>query len=58
MLDSNFTVNDYAQSFEMPMGKNHSATAKSAQILLGYDTLQYQQNKTTHGTGKKLPPSG
>ena len=53
MLDSIFTVDDDAQLFETPTGKNKIATATSAHILVGSNTLQYQHNKTTHRTGKK-----
>ena len=38
--------------------KNHSVTAPSAQVLLGSESLQYQENNTTRRPGQKLPPPG
>ena len=58
MLDTNFNVDVDSQSFEPPRENNHGATETSAQVLLGYDSLQYQHNNTIHMTGQKTPPSG
>ena len=39
MLDINVTVDDKSQSFYTPRIHNHSATASSVHITLGYDTV-------------------
>ena len=36
--------------------KNHSVTAPSEQVFLGYDSMQYKHNNKTHRPGQKLPP--
>ena len=58
MLNNNVTVDGDAQSFETPRKNNHDKTAICAQFLFNYDSLQYQQNSTTHSTCQKLPSSG
>ena len=35
--------------------KNHSVTAPSEQVFLGYDSMQYKHNNKTHRPGQKLP---
>ena len=35
---------------------NHSVTVVSAQIMLWYDSLQYQHKYKKHIPGQKLPP--
>ena len=53
MIDTNVTVDDDSQSFETP-GKKHCKTEPMAQVLLGSDSIQHQQNNTACMTGLKL----
>ena len=58
MLDKNLTIDGDSQSFENPRKHNNSVTAPNSQVPLEYDTLQCQQNTTTHMTRQKVPPPG
>ena len=58
MLDLNVTVDDKSQSFYTPRKYNHSATASNVHIPLGYDTMKFKQNITTHMKRQKLTPPG
>ena len=58
MLYKNITVDDKSQDFETPRKHNHSATAPSTHVSLGYDKLQFQHNITNHMKLQKIPPSG
>ena len=37
MIDTNFNFYDASQSFKTPSKNNHSDTALSPQVILGYD---------------------
>ena len=58
MLYKNVTVDDKSQDFATPRKHNHSATAPSTHVSLGYDKLQFQHNITNHMKLQKIPPSG
>ena len=48
MLYTNVTVDEKLQPFAASRKPNHSGTAPSSQVLLGYDILQCQKHTTTH----------
>ena len=48
MVDKNVTVEYDSHFFETPIKNNYSATAPSAQFVLGYNPPQYQHNNKTH----------
>ena len=56
MTITNISVGDDARLFETPQN-NHIFTVPRAHILLGSESLQYQDNDTTRRHIQKLPPS-
>ena len=57
MVHKHFTDDDESQLFVTPKEYNHSFTELSAQVMLGYDSLQYQHNITTDLFHPKMSPS-
>ena len=56
MLDTNITVDDDAKLFETTRKNNLGFTSTCSQVMLKYDSLQFQHNNTTHMLDQKLPP--
>ena len=54
---TNIFVKEYPQSFETSLQNNKSFTEPSAHVLLGPESLKYQDNNTTHRLSQKITPS-
>ena len=58
MVDTNFTGDDYLQSFATSIKHNNNATSKIFRVPLRSYLMQFEHDITHKMTSQRLPPSG
>ena len=54
MMNTNIYVYYNDTQCEITRKNNHSTTAPNDRVLLGYESMKYQENRKTHGPDQKL----